>query len=542
MEKTLSPEWTLYALYIQILFTVVFFAVAGAILAALRKASGRSAAGTGKPRQTVAANLFLPVSLLLATLGTKLPALRSALPLGDKFYRYFDAAFVFFIIFFLIRLFDGLVRLRYEKKGRPFPLPNVLHGFALIVVYAAVVLAILRAFLGFNIGPLLAGSAILTAVLGLALQGVLGNVFSGMSLHYTRSFGRGDWIRIGETEGQVVDTNWRETRLKDRASNIVVIPNTVVASQTITNFSLPDRPSAITLPIKVDVLAPPAGVLGLLVEAAREAPGVLAEPAPTAFILSYDELGLAYALKFWITDYGRKPAITGEVGRIAWYKLRRRGVEIPIPVESRISGGRRTLRPSEERAAEMAAERDRNYRDFSGSSFLAIQEGEQAGRSLLTEAEMRDLAAGAERVCFGAREVLFRQGETGDVCYIVARGKVRGEILSEEGGKTFTTSFEIGHGGIVGEMSLFTGLPRTATVVVDEEAELLEIRAEALASLLARNPALAEAMADVVSARNRANSETLLKIKDLAARDVRASTDKKSVLEYLKRLVNLFKR
>ena len=91
-------------------------------------------------------------------------------------------------------------------------------------------------------------------------------------------------------------------------------------------------------------------------------------------------------------------------------------------------------------------------------------------------------------------------------------------------------------------MSLFTGLPRTATVVVDEESELLEIRAEALASLLARNPALAEAVADVVSARNRANSETLLKIKDLAARDVRASTDKKSVLEYLKRLVSLFKR
>jgi len=539
MDKSLSPELTLY---LQIVFTIFFVVVAGIVLAVLRKLFVRRPAGPAETSSGLAAHLLLPVSLIIATLPTKLSAIRNAFPLGEKFFRCFDAAFVFFVILFIVRLLDGLIRLSYEKKGRPFPLPRVLHGFILIIVYIAVALAILRAFLAFNIGPLLAGSAILTAILGLALQGVLGNVFSGMSLHYTRSFSRGDWVKIGENEGQVVDTNWRETRLKDRASNIVIIPNTVVASQTITNFSLPSRPSAVTLPIKVDVLAPPAVVLGLLVEAAKEAPDVLAEPAPVAYILSYDELGLSYALKFWIADYGRKLAIAGEVGRLAWYKLRRRGVEIPIPVESRITGGRRAMRPAEEREAGIAADRDRNYQDFSGSTFLSVQEGEKAGQPLLTEAETRDLAAGSERVRFGAREVLFRQGETGDVCYIVARGKVRGEIVYEEGGRSYTTSFEVGRGGIVGEMSLFTGLPRTATVVVDEEAELLEIRAGALASLISRNPALAEAMAEVVSSRNRANSEMLGKIKDLAARDIAASSDKKSVLEYLKKLVHLFRR
>ncbi|RPI98210.1 MAG: hypothetical protein EHM31_12095, partial [Candidatus Aminicenantes bacterium] len=243
------------------------------------------------------------MSLLATTLLTKLAVLRNALPLGTMFFRIYDAAFVFVVIFLIVRLLEGLVLSRYEKKGKPYPFPRVLHGFILIVVYIAVVLALLREFLGFNIGPLLAGSAILTAVLGLALQGVLGNIFSGLSLHYTRSFSRGDWIKVGETEGQVVDTNWRETRIRDRASNIVVIPNTVVASQTITNFSLPDKPSAILLPIKVDVLAPPAVVLGLLIEAAKEAPGVLTEPVPTAYILSYDEFGLSYVLKFWISEF-----------------------------------------------------------------------------------------------------------------------------------------------------------------------------------------------------------------------------------------------
>jgi small-conductance mechanosensitive channel len=539
MEKSFSPELTLYG---QILFTLLFIALAGLVMALLRRVFVRPAAAGGKAATGLHSRLLLPVSLLAAAGLAKLSILRTALPLGAKFFRFVDAAFVFFVIFFLVRLLDGLARARYEKKGRSFPLPRVLHGFFLIAVYIAAALAILREFLGFNITPLLAGSAILTAVLGLALQGVLGNVFSGMSLHYTRSFSRGDWVKVGETEGQVVDTNWRETRLRDRASNIVVIPNTVVASQTIVNFSLPDGVSAVVLPVKVDFLAPPAVVVDQLVEAAKEAPDVLTDPAPTSYILNYDEFGITYVLKFWISDFGRRPDITGEVGRLVWYKLRRQGVEIPIPLESKLRGVLRALRPAEDRVAEIATDRERNYQDFSKSTFLNIQEGERAGQSVLSEAEVRDVAAKSERVRYGAREVLFRQGEAGDACYLVARGKVRGEIVYEEGGKTYTTSFEVGRGGIFGEMSLFTGLPRTATVVVDEEAELLEIRAPALASLLARNPQLADAVAEVVSGRNRANLETLRKVKDLAARDIEAGTDKKSVLEYLKKLVHLFKR
>ncbi len=235
MEKSFSPELTLYG---QILFTLLFIALSGLVMALLRRVFVRPAAAGARGATGLRSRLLLPVSLLAAAGLAKLPVLRTTLPLGEKFFRFVDAAFVFFVIFLVVRLLDGLVLSRYEKKGKPHPLPRVLHGFILIVVYIAVVLALLREFLGFNIGPLLAGSAILTAVLGLALQGVLGNIFSGMSLHYTRSFSRGDWVKVGETEGQVVDTNWRETRLRDRTSNIVVIPNTVVASQTIVNFSL----------------------------------------------------------------------------------------------------------------------------------------------------------------------------------------------------------------------------------------------------------------------------------------------------------------
>ena len=166
MDQTLTPELTLY---LQILFTVLFLVVARIVLAGLRKIAGA-------PSPLIAQLLF-PVSLLITTLPTKLAAVRAALPLGEGFFRYFDAAFVVFVILLIVRLIDGLIRLRFEKTDRPFPLPRVLHGFVLVLIYIVVVLAVLRVYLGFNIGPLLAGSAILTAVIGLALQGVLGNFF-----------------------------------------------------------------------------------------------------------------------------------------------------------------------------------------------------------------------------------------------------------------------------------------------------------------------------------------------------------------------------
>ena len=88
-------------------------------------------------------------------------------------------------------------------------------------------------------------------------------------------------------------------------------------------------------------------------------------------------------------------------------------------------------------------------------------------------------------------------------------------------------------------MSLFTGMPRTATGTIEEEAVLLKIRAEDFGPVLAKNPDLAEVIADLVSARNEQNREFLLKIKELSEKDIHAGTNKKSILEYLKKFVGI---
>ena len=482
-----------------------------------------------------------PLIFLLVAMALKVDALGKALSLGPRFYQFVDAAIIFLAILLAVRLVDGWFLSRYERKRVPFPLPGVLHGFILIVIYLIILFAVFRGALGINITPLLATSAIFTAILGLALQGVLSNVLAGISLNLTKSFSRGDWVKIGPHEGVVQDTNWRETLLLDRASNVIVIPNNAVAAEMIVNFSRPDNKTALTVPLKVGAGAAPAVVLDALRQAAREVPEVTAAPAPQAFILSYDDLGISYLVKFWVTDFARKNTIIGDVARHVWYKFKREGIDVPVTFGEGLKGAVEAVSAKKGMGPE-AEGKGRTYRDLLRSNFLRYPEGEKKSQLLVPEDEVRSLAEAVCRRRYTRGEVLFRQGEKGESCFIVAEGKLKGEIVYEEKGKRFTSEFEVGPGGIFGEMSLFTGLLRTATGIIEEEAELLEITAENFAQLLGRNPQLAEVMADLVSSRNQKNAEFLGKIKELSAKDIEASTSRGSILERLKKLVSFFRK
>jgi small-conductance mechanosensitive channel/CRP-like cAMP-binding protein len=495
----------------------------------------------GERQASLLSRVSGPLIFLLVAWALKLGFLERLFGMGARFFEIVDAAIIFLALLLAVRLVDGWLLSRYERRRVPFPLPGVLHGFILIVIYLFVLFAVFKGALGVNITPLLATSAIFTAIIGLALQGVLSNVLAGISLNLTRSFSRGDWVKIGPHEGVVQDTNWRETLLLDRASNIIVIPNNTVAAEMIVNFTRPDHKTALTIPLKVGAGAPPAVVLDALRQAAREVPEVIASPAPQAYILSYDELGISYLVKFWVTDFARKNTIIGDVGRHIWYKFKREEIDVPVVFGEGIKGVIAAVSAAKGMEVE-AGEKGRTFRDLLDSNLLRYQEGEKKGQLLVPEEEVRKLAEAVCRRRYTRGEVLFRQGEKGESCFIVAAGTLKGEIVYEEKGKRFTSEFEVGPGGIFGEMSLFTGLPRTATGIVKGEAELLEITAENFAGLLSRNPQLAEVMADLVSSRNQKNAEFLSKIKELSAKDIEASTSRVSIMERLKRLVSIFKK
>jgi len=467
--------------------------------------------------------LFFPIVFLLINVGLKINSVREVLFKGEKIYPYLNAAFWFSLVVFIIRLGDVLLHVWYARRKVQFPMPRVLHTITMAILYLSALFVILNGILSINITPFLATSALLTMIIGLALQGVLSNLLSGLSLHFTKSFGKGDWVEVASEEGVVIDTNWRETRIFNRDSNIVVIPNNTMASEKITNFSYPNKKTALTIPVKAGYNSAPTEVFAALCEAAADVPSVLERPVPEAHLLEHGDLGTTYRVRFWISDFAHKYQIMADVGRNIWFQFKRRNLEIPVPLSDKIKDVVESIK-AKQGMPEITAKPERLFHSLLNSNFLREEVGE--------------LARTVGCLQFAPGEVVCRQGEKGESCYIVISGRINGEIIYEEKGKKYSSNFKVEPYQLFGEMSLFTGMPRTATGIIDVDSELLKINAVDFARLLERNPALAEVMADLVSRRNKKNQKFLKKIKELSAQDIEESISKKSILARLKSLIS----
>ena len=180
---------------------------------------------------------------------------------------------------------------------------------------------------------------------------------------------------------------------------------------------------------------------------------------------------------------------------------------------------------------------DRIFHILVNSDFLRHQEGEKKGELQVSEEKIREISSFLRCYRFAPGEIVFRQGETGKSCYIVASGRIRGQILYAEKGKKYTSEFKLEPFSLFGEMSLFTGMPRTATCIVEKESELLEIKASDFALFLDHSPKLAEMIAELVSQRNQKNRAFLEKIKELSEKDIQECTSKHSILTRLKSFI-----
>ena len=476
--------------------------------------------------------LVLALSLVAASL-------MDAVEASDA--RGISAWTAFWGIVLVLRVLDESTDLVYRRRNRSFPVPPLLHRILLALFYAAAALGVLRLLLDVNITPLLATSAVLTMVLGFALQGVLGNLLSGLSLSLVRTVEVGNVIRVGETEGRVVHTNWRETLVQTRDDDYVHVPNNLLASEPVTNFSKPAQLHRHHLDVGASYSDAPGDVMEALEEAAREAGTALPDPPPRAVTTAYLDFGINYRLYFWSDNYWQKLRVEGEVARHVWYKFKRRGIEIPFPMSDKLLNDfmevvyhQRQLPPSQEDESRMAE-------ILQGSEFLSrMEDGER--KLLLSEGEVLELARHCRMVRYTKGEILVRQGDPGDACFVVARGAVHGTVAYRENGATHTLEFKTGPGQVFGEMSLLTGAPRTATGRFEDEALLVEIPRVAFAKLLASHEAVMEEIAERTAERNRQNAEFLGKVEHVDPKDLEKTQDSGAIMGWLRGLAGLGRR
>ena len=146
------------------------------------------------------------------------------------------------------------------------------HGYTVDIADREAVFGAIAFVYDYRLTGLLATSGVVAMIIGLAVQLNITNIFAGVALNLERPFLIGDWVMIhGRTPdpdngviGQVIDINWRTTRLRTADDTEIVIPNGIISEKTITNFMHPNELSRFELDFTVDQAAKPERVIGLI--------------------------------------------------------------------------------------------------------------------------------------------------------------------------------------------------------------------------------------------------------------------------------------
>lgn len=227
----------------------------------------------------------------------------------------------------------ALVETAVAFRGR-YVVPPLVRTVLRAVFHFVAMCVLLKVVMGYDVGVLVTSTAILTGVIGLALQGVMGNLLSGLSVDTVRIFEAGDYISVDGTEGTVESVNWRETRLRTGAGHRLVIPNGKLADSTVVNYSWRERKGGakrIDLEVSASYAAAPEEVAGALVAAAAAQGFALKSPAPEAFPTGFGDFAITYRLRFWVADYSQHLVYRGAVLKAVWHEFQKRGIDIPYP-------------------------------------------------------------------------------------------------------------------------------------------------------------------------------------------------------------------
>jgi small-conductance mechanosensitive channel len=175
-----------------------------------------------------------------------------------------------------------------------------------------------------------------SVAVALALQDTLSNLFGGVYLRLDQPVRMGDYVKLGSgEEGVITQMGWRSTRIRTIGNNVVIIPNAKLATQVLTNFTLPVPEMSLNIPVTVSYESDPDEVeRALLEEASRDidaVPGLRATPPPFVRLLpGFGETGLTFTLTVRIANFADQFLVQHHLRKRVLARFRRDGIEIPF--------------------------------------------------------------------------------------------------------------------------------------------------------------------------------------------------------------------
>ena len=399
--------------------------------------------------------------------------------------------------------------LHHRMKGK---VPSFLRDLLLLGVYLFFGATALRVIFDINMASILTTTTVLTAALAFAMQTSLANIISGFQIQADEVFRRGTWVWIKEKDitGEIVNVGFRYSTVRTLEDHLVHIPNHYMTQNVVHSIgNRPGGPPPVNLKVLLDYAFPPERAKAVLLDAIRDEPGILREPAPWVKVDGFMDSGIQYNLRFYLEDYATLLEARDRVLQRVWYAVTREGRTFPYP-------HREIVRKEPAPLFRMGAG---EIRDSLRRVEILSPLGEEDLDALVPHVRLR---------VYGKGETVVRQGEEGDSLFINLCGNLEVFVDGQPVGS-------LSGGDFFGEMSLLTGEKRRATVTAADEVRLVEISKEAIGPIIRSSPSVLEGLSAALETR-------LQKI--LTAQQVRkvateASTLQDELLDKLRRFFGI---
>ena len=193
-------------------------------------------------------------------------------------------------------------------RGVPYAASFFLHY---AIVLGGFVAAVAAMGVDFTRITILAGA--LGVGVGIGLQGVVANFVSGLILLLERRIHVGDAIQLGDLGGAVREIGSRASTIRTWDGAEVIVPNSILTSERVTNWTLSDRLRRVDLDVRVDYASDPEHVLEILRTTGGAHPKALAEPAPVALCTGFADSALNFELRVWTAHAEEAESIGSQI-------------------------------------------------------------------------------------------------------------------------------------------------------------------------------------------------------------------------------------
>jgi small-conductance mechanosensitive channel/CRP-like cAMP-binding protein len=430
------------------------------------------------------------------------------------------AAVVLLSTAFVVALVNRYVFDWYFEKRKETPIPQFLREVVALLIFIIALLFVLS--FGYHaergLRSVIATSGVAAVILGLAGQNVLGGIIAGMSLQINRPYKVGDWLHVGDVYAEVMEINWRSTRLRTNDAIYLDIPNNEIVRQTIVNLHYPTQIHAMRIRVGIDYTVPPNRVKDALSRAAIAASGVLPNPSVKVFLVDFGESAITYEIKFYMGNHARINEISDAVRTNVWYELKRQRITIPYPIRTLQVERRRPPPPTDE-------DRQEAQNILRGEPIF----------DCLSDAQLDSLVKQSDLNHFGRGERVIEEGAEGDSMFILLRGAA--DVSVARNGATIPVA-KLRSGDCFGEMSLLTGEKRSATVRAQGDCYVMEIGKEVMGDVIRASPDCLKQLSELL-AKRKMETEGILK-DAVATRGDQAAKQREYSANFLQRLQTFF--